>query len=61
MKSLAGRDQDELQFNMTLIIFDNDNIYIYIYIYMHFLHYDQANNQRLVAKVDFTINLKRLI
>ncbi len=28
MKSLAGRDQDELQFNMTLIIFDNENIYI---------------------------------
>ncbi len=29
MKSLAGRDQDELQFDMTLIVFDNDNIYIY--------------------------------
>ncbi len=55
MKSLAGRDQDELQFDMTLIVFDNDNIYIYIYIYIyiHWFHYDQANNRGLVCKSRF--------
>ncbi len=49
MKSFAGRDQDELQFDMTLIVFDNDNIYIY----MHWFHYDQANNRGLVCKSRF--------